>query len=399
MKKIKGFLEKIKKEKPQAIRLATLILIIIVLVITFVTCARREPPPVAEPELIVETPIAPPPPSPVITPPPAPKPTPTPTPEPEPEPEPPGPENPLTGLPAETDIDITNNRPLAIMINNHVNAMPQLGISKADIIYEAPVEGTTRMMALYQDITDVGKIGSIRSARLYYLDIAQGYDAIYLFAGGSPQAYSAISARKSTHLDGTGYFGGPTDIFYRDSQRRQTMDIEHTMVTTSDLIAQWLPTYGYRTDHEDGFESNLHFTDDATPEDGSPAIDFTVDFAVYKTTSFAYDSDEKLYYLSQHGREYIDGNDDEQIAVTNVLVLKTSVSHIPGDNAGRLNIVTTGNGSGYFICGGKLIEIEWSREDESAQFEYTLPDGSELVFGRGKSYICIIPNNGEITFD
>ena len=77
-----------------------------------------------------------------------------------------GPEfvNPLTG--EETAADISGNRPCAFMINNIRIAQPQLGISKADIIWEAPVEGgITRMMAVFQDVSDVETIGSLRSSR------------------------------------------------------------------------------------------------------------------------------------------------------------------------------------------------------------------------------------------
>ena len=389
-------IEKIKRYLPQIKRFGPPILVAIVLTVTLVTCIHKQPPQPEEPEPTEQSPIVIAPSPPVEKPTPTPEPEPEQEPEPEPEPEYTGPLNPLTGLPIETDM--SNVRPLAIMINNHIDAMPQLGVSKADIIYEVPVEGTTRMLAIYQDASEVGRIGSIRSARLYFLDIAQGYDAVYIFAGGSPQAYSAISARKPTHLDGTGYTGGPSDIFYRDSQRQQTMAIEHTLLTTGDLINKWLPTYGFRLEHEEGYESNLEFTEEAAPDGGSPAADISVSFLGLKTTTFSYAPESKLYFLRQHGREYIDGNDETQLSVTNVLVLKTAVSNIPGDSAGRLNIVTTGSGSGYFICGGKYIDIEWSRENESSQFEYTLPDGSDLVLGQGKSYICIISNNSEVVF-
>ena len=387
-------IEKIKRYLPQIKRYGPPLLVAIVLTITLVTCGHKEPPPPEEPEPTEQSPIVLAPTPPVVKP--TPTPEPSPEPEPEPEPEYTGPFSPLTGLPIETDM--SNVRPLAIMINNHVDAMPQLGVSKADIIYEVPVEGTTRMMAIYQDVSEVGKIGSIRSARLYFLDIAQGYDAIYIFMGGSPQAYRAISARRPTHLDGTGYTGGPTNIYYVDTQRRQTMAIEHTTVTTGDLINEWLPTYNFRLEHEEGYERNLKFAEDAAPDGGSPALDISVSFMGLKTTTFLYNSEDKLYYLSQHGREYKDGNNDVQVSVTNLLVLRAAVSYIPGDNAGRLDIVTTGSGSGYFACGGKFIDIEWSREDESSQFEYTLPDGSELVLGQGKSYICVISNNSEVVF-
>ena len=47
-------------------------------------------------------------------------------------------------------------RPIAVMIPNNAPAMPQYGLSKAAIIYEAPVEGRiTRLMGVFEDSTKV----------------------------------------------------------------------------------------------------------------------------------------------------------------------------------------------------------------------------------------------------
>ena len=98
--------------------------------------------------------------------------------------------NPLTGLPIEPEYE--QRRPVAVMLNNLKKAQPQLGNSQADIIYEVPAEGgITRMLAVYQSLEDVGSIGSIRSARPYYIELALGHDALYVHAGGSPEAYAA----------------------------------------------------------------------------------------------------------------------------------------------------------------------------------------------------------------
>jgi len=318
-------------------------------------------------------------------------------PDPEPDPEYDGPVNPLTGLPTEDDI--SNTRPLSIMINNHRGSLPQQGISKADIIYEVMAEGgITRMLALFQDVSDVGIIGSIRSSRTYYVDIAQSYDSIYLYAGGSNQALSALSNRNITRLDGLS--GANSKIFYRDRERSRTMKFEHTLVATGERIAENLPSYNYRFEHAEGYERALSFVDDGAPEGGDAAVGFDVKFGgSTKTTSFEYNDEDNLYYLSQYNSKYIDGNDNSQISVTNVLILRTSVSGIPGDTAGRLDIKTTGRGSGYFVCGGKYVEIEWSRADLASQFIYTLKDGSELNFGRGKTYICIVSNSADIVIN
>ena len=73
--------------------------------------------------------------------------------------------NPLTGLPLKNENNV-NNRPVAVMLNNIHLAMPQHGVSDADMIFEYNVEGAiTRMVCFFQAIDRVGTIGSIRSAR------------------------------------------------------------------------------------------------------------------------------------------------------------------------------------------------------------------------------------------
>ena len=390
------FVKKIVRSKPLK-RYTPLAILMLVAILTLVTCVAGQPKaPDPEPEPPVETDDAPPPAPPVTTPPPSPSPEPEPEPEPEPDPEPDtGFRNPLTGL--QTEEDISNRRPLAISVNNHRQAMPQIGISKADIIYEFLVEGEiTRMLALYQDITDVGVIGSVRSARHYTVDLVQSYDAIFLFAGGSDQAYAALRSRNITRCDGV--LGPHPEIFYRDPNRNH-LSSEHRLVTTSERIAQHFPDYDFEEEHEEGYECALCFAEDGTPEGGEQALEFIVKFGPSsKTTGFSFDEEAGLYKLRQYGGDYIDGGNNEQVSATNVLILKMATAGIPGDREGRLNITTMGSGEGYYVNGGAYVDILWSRENESAQFGYTLADGSELVLGQGKTYICLIRTNGTVDF-
>lgn len=294
--------------------------------------------------------------------------------------------NPLTGLPA--DEGAIHKRPYAVMIDNISVAQPQIGISKADIIYEILAEGgITRMMAIFQDVSAVGKIGSVRSARPYFVDIAFGYDAIYIHAGGSNDAYSEFETTGITHLDGVN--GKKQDIFYRDPDRQKKLGFVHSLVTTGDLISKYLPTYGFSLAHKDGFKNNMLFAENAFSADALTAKNITAHFSFSKTTTFEYSTEDGLYRIKQYGKEYVDGNDGKAIGVTNVLVLKTSVNIISGDNAGRIDVATTGSGTGLFFCGGKYESIKWTRTKPSDQFTFTLPDGTALVFGKGKSYICV----------
>ncbi|NLA88155.1 MAG: DUF3048 domain-containing protein [Clostridiales bacterium] len=304
-----------------------------------------------------------------------------------------GPVNPLTGLPAEAEI--VNNRPYAIMINNIKAAQPQIGISKADLIYEILVEGgITRMMAVFQDVAGAGEIGSIRSARPYFVDIALGLDAIYIHAGGSDDAYSKLYSRNIFHLDGVN--GGKQDIFFRDPARKKSMGLVHSLVTTDDLILKHVPTYKVNNEHKSDYECNMSFSDDAAASGNLTAQTITAHFSPSKTTTFKYSADAGMYDVRQYGSAYIDGNNQSKITVANVIILRTSINIISGDKEGRIDVDVTGSGKGFFYCGGKYEEITWSRAKSTDQFTFTCLDGTELVFARGKTYICVISKNNKI---
>ena len=99
----------------------------------------------------------------------------------------------LTGLPTLTDGAI-GKRPVAVMVNNVDAALPQYGISAADLIFELPVEyDLTRLMAVYGDYTQVPDVCSVRSCRYYYPILAVGFDAVYVHWGIDP----TIADRKS----------------------------------------------------------------------------------------------------------------------------------------------------------------------------------------------------------
>ena len=317
--------------------------------------------------------------------------------EPEPEPEPILPYvNPLTGEGCETDIGA--NRPIAIMLNNHKKAMPQLGVSQADIIYEMPAEGgITRMMGLFQSVEGVGNIGTVRSARDYYVSVALGHDAIFLHAGGSDQAYRSIKSWGVTALD---CVNGPYEgtLYWRDKDRRASAGLEHSVLTSGDTIQELLPTYKRVTlTHKEGYEDGLSFLPADQTAQGVPATDLTVKFSGYKTGTFTYNADTGLYDVSQYGKAYVDGNTGEQVSAKNVLVLYTDQAAIKGDDKGRQSLRTTGTGHGIFLCDGTVQDITWSKADHKSPLTYATLQGEPLQLGVGTSYINIVGDSAEVS--
>ena len=317
----------------------------------------------------------------------------------EPEPEP-GPElpfvNPLTGEGCETDIG--HNRPIAIMLNNLKKALPQLGVSQADIIYEIPAEGgITRMLGVFQSVEGVGNIGSVRSARDYYVSLAYGHDAIFLHAGGSPQAYSVIKDWGVTALD---CVNGPYEgtLYWRDQARRKSMGLEHSVLTSGQTIQELLPTYKRVTlEHKEGYTCPMTFLDKGETASGQTAETVSVRFSSYKTGVFTYDPDTGLYLIEEYGAPYVDGNTGEQVGVKNVLVLYTDISQIKGDDKGRQSVRITGTGSGQFFCDGTVQEITWSRKDNASPMNYTDGSGQALKFGVGHTYVNVVDNSAAVT--
>ena len=88
----------------------------------------------------------------------------------------------LTGK--QVDEAIGRFRPISVMFNNVEKGCPQTGISRADVVYEAPLAAnTTRLIGIIEDWHDLEKIGSIRSTRDYYVSFALEFDAIHVHFG------------------------------------------------------------------------------------------------------------------------------------------------------------------------------------------------------------------------
>ena len=310
--------------------------------------------------------------------------------------------NPLTGLGVINDI--SRNRPVAVSISNQRAALPTNainGISQADIVYEVLVEGgITRFVGIYQDFSEVGVVGSIRSARHYIVELAEAYDAMFIHAGGSPRGFEEVDERGITNFDGvTGRRG---QIFRRDVNRipGHTVESYHGLITSGASFTHWLPSFDLRLTHNANFNQALKFTDNPVTR-GMGAHNVTVRFSAGKSSIFNYNAMQDLYYMSQYGSVLTDVNNGEPVTFTNLLILKTPVSDLVGhgEGAGRQDMSTVGSGTGYFVSGGGVIGINWFRACKASQFIYTLENGTELELGRGKTYIGIIPVESNASFN
>ncbi len=299
--------------------------------------------------------------------------------------------NPLTGEALDA---VSDSRPVAIMINNLNKAVPQCGISKADILYEIVAEGSvTRFMAIFGDLSDVGVIGPVRSVRPYFFRVAQHYGALLSSAGGSDEAINLIKKEGYNYLNGIAGAGG---AFYRDEWRRTNRGYEHSLMTTGEKLLASAEKHGYDTTMED-IDYGFNFTAESMTA-GEEATKITVWFYQNgKKTTMNYDAATGLYAMTQHGNPSVDGNDDTPITFRNIVVLVAD-THVK-DNKGHLETQMTGSGKGYFARDGRIIPITWSRKSNSDHYVYTDAEGNPVSFGIGKTYVAITPDGSPFHFE
>lgn len=299
-------------------------------------------------------------------------------------------QNLLTGI-DDLSADAVGKRPVAVMINNVEDALPQYGIAEADVIFELPVEGSlTRLMALYADYTTVPDICAIRSCRYYYPAIAKGFDAFYIHWGSDPTILDYVNGLGIDRYDG---LSNPHNLFGRDTARRSAgYSLEHTGYFKGTKFAEAVHADGKRTDLLDSKKGTAFqfckLNEMVTPQ-GNACNQVYIDFGA-ATATLNYDAKKQIYTKKINGHDHIDGKTNETLSFTNVFVLETSISI--RDEVGHKKINWAGSSSavGYYISNGAVEKIHWSKANgaEGEYLRFYKETGEELVINRGKSYIA-----------
>ena len=142
--------------------------------------------------------------------------------------------NPLNGQPVEEPFTA---RPYTVIINNISDAQPMCGLSNADFLFEVLAEGgITRCLGVFSDISGLDHIGAIRSARPYFVELANSFDSIFVHHGGSKDGYAEI---RNLGIDDIDALGRGNAAFYRDQDRLDNgYSLEHTSFADGDDILE-----------------------------------------------------------------------------------------------------------------------------------------------------------------
>lgn len=288
---------------------------------------------------------------------------------------------PFTGMQTKEPVD---QRPISVMVNNQIQARPQSGLSKADLVFEFLTEGSiTRFLAIFQS-EQPEIVGPVRSARQYFFELAQGYDAIYVYHGAADSVNNLLQQQGIDHINGSIYDNDGL-LFKRESFREPPHNSyllfssvnETAMEKNYDIIREVEP---------------LPFSGETATINGEQAHRIEISYPGRNpadVVEFIYDPVQETYTRHEAGEPTVELETEDPIQVQNVFVIETGHEADPQSSTRRKIDIQSG-GKAYLFQKGIVQEVTWAN-DQGRLLPYK--DGNPLGFTPGKTWTNIVPTS------
>ena len=289
-----------------------------------------------------------------------------------------------------------NHFPVAVMIENLAGdgVRPQFGLSRALVVYEVIVEGgITRFMALFGG-ENIDQIGPVRSARPTFLEFASEYDAMYVHAGGSPEALGAIDGLKMKDVNA---LLGASKYFWRDTTRFAP----HNLFTSWELLTYALRDQKLLDEKGDfgswKFKDSVVNSEESEIEEEQKFVKLLFSTPAYDV-EWKYNKEENYYERWNGGVLQQDAKNDEVITTKNIAV-QIVPPEIAAGEKGRVNFSVTGEGKAYIFHEGTMIEGKWKKKDRQTRTRFYDQENKEISFIRGNTWVEILPEDRTLEYN
>lgn len=288
---------------------------------------------------------------------------------------------PLTGEPASHKIV---NRPIGVMVENSAPARPQSGLYKADIVYEALAEGAiTRFFAVFQS-HHPDMIGPVRSARPYFVKLSQGFNAIYVCHGWSPQAKALIKSQGVDNLNGLFYDG---TLFHRRSFRQAP---HNSYISYKNIVK------GAKENHFalKADTKPLPFLNQKQVKNlsGQKAKKVRINYLNRYHVSYVYQPDKGTYLRYSDKVESKDHETKTPISLSNVLIVAVPTRFI--DSYPRRGMNLKAGGKALLFQKGVVQKVRWKNIDGRI---LPVKNGKPIGFVPGQTWVNLIPTKPGIS--
>jgi len=219
------------------------------------------------------------------------------------------------------------------------------------------------------------KIGPIRSARPYFIELAEEYGGLFLHAGGSPEALTKLKTEHQIY--NIEAIGADEKYFWRDFWRKAPFNLYISAKGIEKILEN------KKIANQANFESWQFGLNEFTLDPNS----LEVEIKYKEPVIWRYNQKEKSYFrFLADGRPFLD-EAGQQISTKNLILQKTEIKII--DEVGRRKIKLDGEGKAIIFRGGQKIEGKWKKNNGRTKFYDQLNNEVELL--RGKTWVEIIP--------
>jgi hypothetical protein len=281
-----------------------------------------------------------------------------------------------TPLPVAGDAEL-----LAVRIDNHPGARPQVGIQEASLVIETPVEGgLTRFTAFYEEGSYPVLAGPVRSVRPVDADLTATLSSVMISTGGQPFVLQALA--------GAGVANAMPDTApgFQALERPQP---HHLFV---DLV-QVQSVYPAAPAAVDAFPAG------EMPE-GADAPSVTIPYSSEVSWQF----DGTAYARSEGGEPFSVLSDPfgegSQLTADTVVVLfaaQRSAGYTDAADADVPTFDVIGAGRLLVFNGGEVVEGEWSRAAQADGYVFTAA-GEPFGLPAGRTHVAVVPRELQVGF-
>jgi DUF3048 family protein len=309
--------------------------------------------------------------------PPAPVPSPSPTPKPK-----VLAVDPLDG--ALVEPSSLRHRIAAVMIDNYpIDARPQSGLHDAEVVYEVEAEGgITRYLALFLANTPA-KIGPVRSARTYFVDLARPYDALFAHAGENDDVWGPLKLLSEDGFADMEEIVGTPEAFWRDPTR----DMPHNLYTSVAKLRAAAPNHGWPDSAFGGDGFTFDYLRPATIDTASVTFwnHYQVDYRRSGTT----------FERSISGEVQHDRDDGRPYQIADVVAIWIPAQVL--DDLGDLSMPVYGEYPAFVVRPDRTESAHWIATGPDTPPQLVDDAGNPIALARGQLYVEVLPQGGSVT--
>ena len=273
----------------------------------------------------------------------------------------------------------------AAKIDNHPNARPQVGLDRADVVWEILVEGgLTRYIAVWQsDIPD--EIGPIRSVRPVDPSIVAPQGGIIAYSGGQYRfvvamqeapVYNAIHGQRDT-----------ADTIFRGQNAPSPHNV---LVRATQIVAEQssLPAPPQQFPFAESLAAAT-----ATKE-GTPTTRIDLRFGGSSTPAWVWSADSQTFIRYMTGGSPDRAAGGAQLSAVNVVTLRVPVQVI--QSIPTVNLI--GRGEAWVSTGGATVAATWSKSSLTDQIRIVDANGVAVRLAPGNTWVELVPLAGSVSF-